>query len=322
LAAASVLALGTPLGALAATLTTSHALAFSSGTQSLWGPGGSTANFRKSGSASFTVPVIGPTLGAGYLATASAGTVSGNANATLSASYDDVLAAPGSANVRLQLAGLSGNVGTNLGARFDVTGFVHDIPFYGPWDFCIACNNYQLDTSITLGGMGTQRTGTDSFALVGVGPDILVASAQLNLNVNQTARFTPTNLTGTLSYTHRDTGSTRSLAFTLSSVIDLLPQLDLLGVWDFSFSGLDLHDTFSTTIGSNLSVDIDVAGVVSHSFPFGNVPLLNTPTFELDFASVSPFQSFSIFVVPEPGSLLLFAAGATGLLGVGRRRSG
>lgn len=319
-AAACALALGAPLAALSAPVTTSHAVSFSSGTQSLWGPGGSTASFRKSGSASFFLPPFGPTLGAGYLATASAGTVSGNAVATIAASYDDTLAAPGAASVQLRVAGLTGNVATNLGARFDVTGSVHDIPFFGPWDFCFWCNNYQLDTNITLGGMGAQRTGTDSFALAGVAPDIAVASAKLNLNANQTARFTPTHLTGTLAYTHRDTGTTRSLAFTLASLVELMPQLDLAGIWDFRFSGLDLHDLFSTTIGANLSVDIDVFGLVSHSFPFGNVSLLNTPSFELDFAAASPFQAFSILVVPEAGTLLLFVAGNAGLLLVGRRR--
>jgi hypothetical protein len=218
------------------------------------------------------------------------------------------------------VGGLSGTVSTTLGARFDVTGYVHDIPFFGPWNFCFYCNNYQLDTTITLGAMGAQRTGSDSFALAGVGPSLAgIAGATLNLNTTQTARFTPTNLTGTMVYTHRGTGTSRSLAFTLDSVIDLMPNLDLLGIWDFSFTGVDLHDVFSTSIGGNLSVNINVFGLINQSFPFGNFTALNTPAFELDFAAAAPFQPFSI-LVPEPGTLLLFGVGAVGLIAVGQRR--
>jgi hypothetical protein len=315
-----LLALAVPAHALPTSYT--RTLQFATGTQSLWGPGGSTASFGASGSASVWIPPFGPTVGAGYSAGASAGTVKGTLAGTLTASYDDTLALPGVASVGLGFGGVSGNVATQLGASFNVTGFVHDVPFYGPWDFCLYCANYSLDTNITLAPtLGTQRTGSDSFAVAGVGPDIVVASAQLTLNANQTARFTPNAVTGAMTYTHRDSGLTRSTLFALSSVSVLDALLDLHGAWDFVFSGVDVASAFSSTIGANLSIDVSAVGLFNESFPFANVSLLNTPSFALDFATLSPFAAFSIMVVPEPGTLLLFGLGLGGLAVNGRRRA-
>jgi len=317
---ALLLALASP--AHATPMTFSRALQFNTGTQSLWGPGGSTASFGASGSASVWIPPFGPTVGAGYSAGASAGTVSGTLRGSLSASYDDMLSLPGTTSIDLGFAGVSGNVQSHLGANFDVTGFIHDVPFYGPWNFCLYCADYALDTSITLAPtLGTQRTGTDSFGVAGVGPDIVVASAQLTLNANQTARFTPNAVQGTMTYTHRDSGLTRSLLFSLSSVSVLDPILDLLGEWDFVFSGLDVTNSFSSTIGANLSIDVSAIGLFSESFPFANVSLLNTPSFGLDFAALAPIAAFSITVVPEPGTLLLLGLGLGGLAASSRRRA-
>jgi len=306
----------------ASPMTFSRALQFNTGTQSLWGPGGSTASFGASGSASVFIPPFGPTVGAGYSAGASAGTVSGTLGGSLSASYDDMLSLPGTTSIDLGFAGVTGNVQSHLGARFDVTGFVHNLPVYGPWDFCVYCANYALDTSITLAPtLGTQRTGADSFGVAGVGPDIGIASAQVTLNANQTARFTPSAITGAMTYMHRESGVERSILFALSSVSVLDPILDLMGTWDFVFSKLDVTNSFNSTIGANLSIDVSAVGLFSKNFPFANVSLLNTSPFGLDFATLAPIAAFSITVVPEPGTLLLLGLGLGGLAASGRRRA-
>lgn len=199
-----------------------------------------------------------------------------------------------------------------------MTGFVHDIPFFGPWDFCLYCANYALDPSRSFTPVfGTQVTASDSFGVAGVGPDSVIASAQLTLNANQTIRFRPDALVGSLGYVHRESGLARSLPFSLSGVPVLDALLDRNGIFDFTFSGLDIANTFSTTIGANLSIDIAALGL-EWTFPFANVSLLNTPSFDLNFATLGAVSAFSI-VVPEPGTLLLLGAGLAGLALSGRR---
>jgi hypothetical protein len=306
--------------ARAASMLFTQGLGFATGSRSLWGPGGSTASFGASDGVSLFIPPLGPTVGAGYSASASAGTVSATLNGALTASYQDGVSR-GTTQIGVSFTGSSASVGSQLGARFDVTGFVHDIPFFGPWDFCLFCANYALDPSRSFTPVfGSQVTASDSFGVAGVGPDIGIASAQLTLNANQTIRFRPDALVGRLAWVHRESGLARSLPFSLSGLSVLDALLDRNGTWDFSFTGLDVTSTFSSTIGANLSIDLAAIGL-EWTFPFANVPLLNTPSFDLDFAALGPVSAFSI-VVPEPGTLLLLATGLAGLAVSGRRPRG
>jgi hypothetical protein len=319
LAAAPVLVAQLVAGpANAAPMLFSESLSFATGNQSLWGPGGSNASFGNSGSASVFVPPFGPTVGAGYSAGASSGTARADLSGTLRAGYESEVLR-GTTPITVDFLGSSASFGTDLGARFDVTGFVHDIPFFGPWDFCLYCANWQLDPSRSFTPVfGQTVTASDSFGVAGVGPDIGVASAQLTLNANQTASFRPTALAGTLAYVHRESGRARAIPFSLSGVSVLDALLDEAGTWDFTFLGLDIRNVFSSVIGANLAIEVSAVGA-SWDFPFANVSLLNTPSFELNFASLSPLSAFSI-TVPEPSTLFLMSAGLGGLLLGGRRR--
>lgn len=315
--AVGLLVVGSASTSLAASMTFNKSLGFSA-SQSMWGPGGSSSSFGASGSLSVDPPFL-PELGAYYSTGANSGTGYANVNGNLSASYQDRVP-EGTTGISLDFDITSGSWGSNLGAHLDVKGFVHDIPFYGPWDFCFYCSDYSLDPySSTTPVFGTWKSTSDSFPLVGVGPDIGVAAAQLNFNINQTTWFRPDAFVGTLEYTHRNTGFTRTTSFSLNDVSVLSAILDRNGYWDFRFTGLDFAGKFDTSIGGNLSADINVFGLIDESFPFGNFTAFNVTSFGLDFGSLGPLAGFSIFV-PEPGTLMLLGSGLLGLALLGRRQ--
>ena len=161
--------------------------------------------------------------------------------------------------------------------------------------------------------------------MAGVGPDLsvlgaTVARAQVTMGIDQTAYFTPESIIGDLVYTNRDTGIQRMVPFDLMNpVLDV--NLDLPGIWDFSFENVDVNSLFDTSIGGSLALDVDLIGVISKHFPFANLHLLDTPSFALDFAALDVPTGFSIAVIPEPSTGLLFGMGLAGLALCGRPRS-
>lgn len=324
--AATGLALLLASGATALPMTGSWGVDFRANSQSLWGPGGSKADFGASGSLSAGA------FGLSYDAGASTGTVSGNVRGTVQASWDDQLAAPGTATVGLRYQGGSSRLSTALGAHLDVTADVSvSVPLVGSVDesFCLFCKDYDLDTSITFNSsLGTQRTGTGSFTGVGFGPNLLVAGGSVDVDVAQDVKFTPTGVTGLLRATNQSTGSVRGVGFDLAdaigtSFLDLDLDLDETGIWDVSLVDLDLVNRFLTTFGLDLNAtvwwDLILAGD-SKTWNLAGIDLFDSPTFGLDFGKLSPIAAFQIAVVPEPGTLLLLGAGVLGLVRFGRQR--
>lgn len=306
----------------------SQGLSFSAGSQGIWGPGRSSGSFGASGSAGVPSTFFTPAVGGGFDLSASSGSVSGSLSGSFSAQYADELSEPGLADIQLGFAITGGSVRSSLGARADVTGYIRDVPFYGPWEFCIYCANYSLDTSILLSGqgLGSQRSDSDSFNVAGVGPDLTVlgataARAQVTMAIDQTARFTPQALIGDLIYTHRATGTTRILPFDLAGLSVLEANLDLPGEWDFSFGELDLENVFDTTIGGSLAFEVEAIGIIDERFPFAGLDILDTPSFSLAFGGQTVAGGFTVTVVPEPATALLLGAGLVGLAAFGRPRT-
>lgn len=323
---AAGLLLGLVADAAATPATRSFAADFRANSQSLFGPGRSASSFGADGSLGSGV------FGLSYDASASSGTVSGNVRGTVQASFDDQLAAPGTAQVGLRYQGGQSRLESALGARVDVTADVSvSIPFVGSVDesFCLYCRGYDLDQAITFtSALGTNRSGTGSFSAVGFGPNLLVAGGSVDLEVTQDVDFTPTAVTGLLRATNQDTGSVRSAAFSLTgalgtSFLGLELDLDEVGTWDVMLLDLDLSSRFSTTFGLALSAtvwwDLLVADD-SKTFTAASIDLFDSPTFGLDFAALPPLPAFSITVVPEPGTLGLLAMGLAGLARAGRQR--
>ncbi len=301
-------------------------LSFQTGSRSLWGPGKGLGSFGADGSAgiprttAFGVQVT-PAIGGAYDFSASGGTVSANVNGRLSATYDDLLAAPGRTQVVVDFDPTSGGFSTDLGAQVDITGYVDHIPFGSRWDFCFYCQDWQLDTgSSAAPGFGVTRSGSDSVSVAGVGPSFgSIASATANVNATQTSNLRLDGFTGLLTYTNQTTGTSGVTALALSSASVLDIDLPEVGDWDFGFVGLDLDSTFWSTMGASLSFDIDVFAVVDESWAFASLDLLDTGGFALDFGSQSVASAFTISV-PEPGPMFLVASGLLGLAFFGRPR--
>lgn len=327
--------------------TAQQSLSFSSGTQSIWGSGGSAAFGG-------TAYVLGNhSLGVSYSAGASTGTVRSSLGGALAATFQDAVAFDQRSAVQIGFgfSGSSGSLSTDLGASIAVHAHINQtlagIPIN--WNPAIVDYDYHLDIDRSFTPALPQAiTGSDAFSPASVGIGLptfgvgLAGGAGVDLDVRQTARLDITGLGGRVSARHRDSGEVVHQALSLTSAGGQFLSFDLAraGLWDFSYSALSVANRFTTQFGldirpyieygygvfcGNLGTDSDNILCTDErlSTTLVGINLFSSPMLTLAYGSLDTGTAFSIDVlaapVPEPASVLMMLAGAGALLA--RRRS-
>jgi hypothetical protein len=315
----------------ALTMISTQNLNFHAPTQSFWGPGGSSASFEKSGT-------FGSGVGITYEVKASTGTVTADFNGDLSVQYDDRLAGPGVTNLDVNFSGdpNGGLLDTLLGTSLSVDWFVNvnvpepfaSIPFV-PDTISesgeLYSNGYALDIDKEFTpAFNSTVVGNDEVAVAGISAGVGVAEAGLDFEVDQTANFKAKGIQGFVAARHRESGMTRLDPFFLDVMLSSLSvpiDLPKTGYWDISFVSLGLLNDFSTGFDLELEpfVEVDI-GVWDNRWDIEvpGIDIYDTPVFSLAFNSLDT-QEISIFVTPEPSTVLLLGLGVLGLIGFSRK---
>lgn len=232
-----------------------------------------------------------------------------------------------------------GKLDSLLGADINVDGYVLGVKFD------IYDRDYSLDVDKIFTPMIDMTvTGNDSFtgASGSVGPNIVVASATagVDVDVSQDVNFTGTEITGMLMAKHRDSGLMTMTSLLLDTAANETLTLDLVkgGYWDLKYVSLDLNSEFFTEFfldlvpfvqytvglgcgdpGDDSDNGVLCGGDGRADWKLLSIPLFESATFALAFDDIAATSEFSVHIVPEPGSLVLFGVGLAGL-GLMRRR--
>lgn len=326
-------------------------LNFASGTQSIWGSGGS-ASFGGSGY------LIGSNrLGVSYDAGASTGTVRSSVSGQLKANFADEIRLGSATSIGFDFFGnpLGGRLVGSLGAGIEVKAHLNTTLVGVPvgWNPTLMDLGYRLDIDETFTGAVPKTVrGSDAFtpASVGIGlPTFgigLGGGAGVDLDIQQTAELILNSLTGRIDARHRDTGTVVSRLLSITSPAEQFLDFDLglTGEWDFSYGGLTLGNQYSTQFALNALPYIEY-GVGVYCGDLGDdddnilctdeklrrrvagIDLFSSADITIDYGALDFARAFTINVldlptgVPEPGTLWMALAG-TGWLVVRRRRAG
>ena len=145
----------------------------------------------------------------------------------------------------------------------------------------------------------------------------------LDFDLSQSSSFESLSLDGMLRHTHRETGLTQYLPFSVGSgsATSVIPDITRPGWWDFSLLDMSLVNRFSSDFGMSLvpTISLDVPLIYSHTWewPQDLGTFYSTGQFELDFNEAQWSNAFSAYQTPEPGSFILLATG--GILAAIRR---
>jgi len=318
--------------------------------QGVWGPNSNVSGHKFSDAIGVPDWVLGGWLKGTrieYTVQADPGTVSGNVEGKVAATYDNHLASPGKTTIDLSYTGISNEsrIGTSLAAvlsakprlKVDFPWWVHLIPPF-PTDIDVSLPITFVDFSNEIGvdfttGLDSRRFGSASEDIVPFNFDVVILALQANVVFEEDISFKPESIQGLLRYVHLESGTEKQalVAIDADGPLPIEVDLDKPGHWEFSLESFFVDEnTFTHDPGFALELSAGVpilsaeVAWTTRLFDFG----IFDSEFALDFlnhgydgdaTTVDRLGRFFIFV-PEPGGTLLLAMGLFGLVGFGRRR--
>lgn len=309
--------------------------------QTMWGTSSSgydyLGNFEKKSD------TLGTFIGVNYHFKADPGMVSGNVQGTVTAKYDKIMNGLGLQTISLSYAGQDdeSQISSNLGVKLWGNAYAGaDWLWFGK-KYTIGAQFFDIDlgtkTDFTT---GLDHTVSDSsrYNFLPLNADLILLSGDLNFFLDNDISFTPKTISGTMKYTHFETGIEKQVNVefgTDTDLLDLEVDLDRAGLWEFSLEDFSLSDnTFNHKIGPGIEVGVGVpilSAEIKFEADFGIS--FGGGNFDLDFLNhgydgdpetIDRLGRFCVYVdpVPIPGAFFLLGSGIIGLIGLRRKTQG